>query len=67
MANYTGIHKPTQEVPAYFEYPSGDVCKLISSGQATNEFGCPICAQNGCLYSSCQHGLDSYVCEHAKT
>ena len=67
MANYIGTHAPTPEVPAYFEYPSGDVCTLISSGQASNEFGCPKCAKDGYLHCSCSHGLDSYVCEYAKT
>ncbi len=65
MANYSGVHSPTQDVPFLFEYPSPDVCALLSSGQESNECGCPYSAKLGHPFQSCSHGLDSYVCEHA--
>lgn len=66
MANYSGVNTPTMDIPFLFEYPSCDVCTLLSTGKAFNNLGCPARAMNGHPYQSCSHGLDSYVCEYAK-
>lgn len=63
--DYSGVHKATEKVPYYFTYPSKEDCTLIASGEASAEFGCPRCAQNGLPYQSCSHGLDSFVCEYS--
>lgn len=64
-SKFVGIHYPTEENPNCFVYPSSEECALIARGEASAEFGCPHVAHNGTPYCSCQHGLDSYICEYA--